>query len=63
VAVGLGAAVASVLRLPLSAVVLGLVLTAPAGPGAGPLIIVGSLVAYLTSLALSARADAAAPAR
>jgi hypothetical protein len=62
VAVGIGASVASVLRLPLSAVVLGLVLTLPAGPGASPLIIVGSLVAYLTSLALSARADAPAPA-
>ena len=62
VAVGIGAAVASVLRLPLSAVVLGVVLTLPAGPGASPLIIVGSLVAYLTTLALSARADAPAPA-
>ena len=62
VAVGIGASVASVLRLPLSAVVLALVLTLPAGPGASPLIIVGSLVAYLTSLALSARADAPAPA-
>jgi chloride channel protein, CIC family len=61
VAVGIGAAVASVLRLPLSAVALGVVLTLPAGPGASPLIIVGSLVAYLTSLALSARAEA--PAR
>jgi chloride channel protein, CIC family len=62
VAVGIGAAIASVLRLPLSAIVLALLLTFPAGPGASPLIIVGTLVAYLTSLALSARADAPAPA-
>ena len=52
VAVGIGAAVASVLRLPLSAVVLAAVLTSPA-PGAGPLIIVGVVVAYMTTLALS----------
>jgi H+/Cl- antiporter ClcA len=55
VAVGIGAAVASVLRLPLSAVVLAVLLTLPAGPGASPLIIVGVVVAYLTTLALSAR--------
>ena len=61
-AVGIGAAIASVLRLPLSAVVLALLLTFPAGPGASPLIIVGTLVAYLTSLALSSRVDAPAPA-
>jgi H+/Cl- antiporter ClcA len=62
VSVGIAAAVASVLRLPLSAVVLGVVLTLPAGPGAGPLIIVGTVIAYLTTLALSARvADEPAP--
>jgi H+/Cl- antiporter ClcA len=55
VAVGLGAAVASVLRLPLSALVLAVVLTSKAGLGTGPLIIVGVIVAYLTSLGLSAR--------
>jgi H+/Cl- antiporter ClcA len=57
VAVGIGAAVASVLRLPLSAAVLGVLLTSNAGPGAGPVIIVGVVVAYLTTLALSARLD------
>jgi chloride channel protein, CIC family len=56
VAVGLGAATAAVLRLPLSGATLGIVLTLPAGPGASPLIIVGVVVAYLTMLALSARA-------
>ena len=45
----------SVLRLPLSAVVLAVVLTSKAGLGAGPLIIVGVVVAYLTTLGLSAR--------
>ena len=52
VAVGLGAGVAAVLRLPLSGVVLALLLTAPAGPGAAPLVIVGVVAAYLTALAL-----------
>jgi hypothetical protein len=55
VAVGMGAAVASVLRLPLSGALLGILLTFPAGPGVSPLIIVGVVVAYLTTLALSAR--------
>jgi Na+/proline symporter len=53
--VGMGAAVTSVLRLPLSAVVLALVLTFSADPGAGPLIIVGVVAAYLMTLGLSAR--------
>jgi H+/Cl- antiporter ClcA len=55
VAIGLGAGVASVLRLPLSAVVLALLLTANSGAGAAPLVIVGVVAAYLTTLALSAR--------
>ena len=55
IAVGLGAAVASVLRLPLSAAALGVFLTIPAGAGATPLIIVGVVIAYLTTLTLSAR--------
>ena len=55
VAVGLGAAVVSVLRLPLSALVLAVVLTSKAGLGTGPLIIVGVIAAYLTTLGLSAR--------
>jgi hypothetical protein len=55
IAVGIGAAVTSVLRLPLSGVVLAVLLTLQTGPGASPLIIVGVVVAYLTTLALSAR--------
>jgi H+/Cl- antiporter ClcA len=62
VAVGIGAAVVSVLRLPLSAVVLGIVLTAGAGAGAAPLIIVGVVVAYLVTVALSARVASETPA-
>ncbi len=54
VAVGMGAAVASVLRLPLSAIVLATILTTKAGPGDEPLIIVGVVVAYLVTLLLSA---------
>jgi H+/Cl- antiporter ClcA len=61
VAVGVGASVVAVLRLPLSATVLAVVLTGSSAPGAGPLIIVGVVVAYLTTLALSAR-EARAPA-
>jgi H+/Cl- antiporter ClcA len=55
VAVALGAAVASVLRLPLSAVVLAVVLTSSSGPGSGPLVILGVVVAYLATLAMSER--------
>jgi H+/Cl- antiporter ClcA len=54
VAVGMGAAVAAVLRLPLSAVVLAALLTAKGGTGAEPLIIVGVVVAYVLTLVLSA---------
>jgi chloride channel protein, CIC family len=63
VSVGLGAATAAVLRLPLSGAALGIVLTLPAGPGASPLIIVGVVVAYLTIEALYARAEARPAAR
>jgi H+/Cl- antiporter ClcA len=49
VAVGIGTAVVAVLRLPLSAVVLATVLTSQAGLGAGPLVIVGVVVAYLVA--------------
>ncbi len=59
VAVGIGTAVAAVLRLPLSAVVLATLLTAKAGVGDEPLIIVGVVVAYLVTLVLSGRAPAA----
>ncbi len=62
VAVGLGAAVVSVLRLPLSAVVLATVFTVHTGLGSGPLIIVGVVVAYLTVQALDARLTPPEPA-
>lgn len=55
VAVGMGAATAAVLRLPLSAVVLATLLTIQAGVGDEPLIIVGVVVAYLVTLTLAAR--------
>lgn len=54
VAVGMGAGVASMLRLPLSAAVLAILLTAEAGAGAMPLVIVGVVTAYLASVALDA---------
>ena len=53
VAVGIGAATAAVLRLPLSAVVLATLLTVKSGPGAEPLVIVGVVVSYLVTLQLS----------
>jgi H+/Cl- antiporter ClcA len=62
VAVGMGAAVVSVLRLPLSAVVLATLLTTKGGLADTPLIIVGVVVAYLVTIALSPRLEAAAPA-
>jgi H+/Cl- antiporter ClcA len=55
VAVGIAAAVVSVLRLPLSAVVLGTLLTTHSGVGDEPLIIVGVVVAYIVTLRVSAR--------
>ena len=55
VAVALGAAVASVLKLPLSAVVLAVLLTSSSGPGSAPLVIVGVVVAYLATVAISGR--------
>jgi H+/Cl- antiporter ClcA len=62
VAVGMSAGVVSILRLPLTAVVVAAVLTAKAGVGAQPLVIVGVVVAYVVTLLLSAR-DASDPAR
>jgi len=62
IAVGLGAAVAAVLRLPLSGVVIAVVLTSQSGLGSGPLIIVGVVVAYMTSLALTPPEPEPAPA-
>lgn len=61
VAVGMGAATAAVLRLPLSAVVLATLITAHAGTGDEPLIIVGVVAAYVTTIALSPRPSPAAP--
>jgi H+/Cl- antiporter ClcA len=61
VAVGMGAATAAVLKLPLSAVVLAILLTSPAGTGQEPLVIVGVVVAYLVALAMSPRSAEPAP--
>ena len=61
VAVGMGAAIAAVLRLPLAAIVLATLLTANAGTGDEPLIIVGVVVSYLVTLRLSAPAPAGSP--
>jgi H+/Cl- antiporter ClcA len=55
IAVGMGAMTVAVLRLPLSAVILASAITTRAGPGLVPLIIVGVVVAYLSTLALEAR--------
>jgi H+/Cl- antiporter ClcA len=55
VAVLMGAAVVSILRLPLSSVVVALLLTSKAGLGVAPLIIVSVVIAYLTTEALSPR--------
>jgi chloride channel protein, CIC family len=51
----------AVLRLPLSAIVLATVLTANAGLGSSPLIILGTVVAYLTATAIDPRDPPAAP--
>ena len=55
VAVGMAAGVVTILRIPLSAVVIGTVLTAHAGDGVEPLIILGTVVAYVVTLLISAR--------
>lgn len=64
VGVGIGTGVVSMLRLPLSAVVLATLLVSNSGPGTEPLIIVGVVIAYITSVgldkALAARAPGAA---
>jgi H+/Cl- antiporter ClcA len=60
-AVGMGAGVVAVLRLPLSAVVLATLLTTNSGIGDTPLIIVGVVVAYVVTLALAPRLDARSP--
>jgi H+/Cl- antiporter ClcA len=58
VAVCMAAATVCVLRLPLSAVMLASLLTAPAGSGSGPLIIVAVVVAYIATLGLTRPAGA-----
>jgi H+/Cl- antiporter ClcA len=63
VAVGMAAGVVAVLRLPLTAVVIATVLTAKTGAGAEPLIIVGTVVAYVVTLLLSSRSNDSTPAR
>jgi hypothetical protein len=55
VAVLMGAGVVSILRLPLSSVVVALLLTSKAGLGVAPLIIVAVVTAYITTEVLSAR--------
>jgi chloride channel protein, CIC family len=60
VAVGMAAAVAAVLRLPLSAILIAVILTTGSGAGSGPLIIVGSIVAYMVSRTLLTPPAAAA---
>jgi hypothetical protein len=62
VAVGIGAAVVAVLRLPLSAVGLATLLTTKGGLADTPLIIVGVVVAYVVTMALYPRLEAAVPA-
>lgn len=50
VAVGMAAAVASVLRLPLTAVVIATLLVAHSGEAVGPLVIVAAVVSYIAAL-------------
>ncbi|MFA9269390.1 MAG: chloride channel protein [Baekduiaceae bacterium] len=57
VAVGMAAAAVAVLRLPLSAAVLGILLTAEAGAGSSPLIIVAVVVAMIITLRFSNRME------
>jgi H+/Cl- antiporter ClcA len=63
VAVGLAAATVSVLKLPLSAVVIATVLTGKSGNGAAPLIIVGTVVAFVVTLLLTELRTGSPPAR
>jgi H+/Cl- antiporter ClcA len=61
VAVGIGAAVAAAIRLPLAAALLAVILTASSGPGATPLIIVGVAVAFLVAAAMDRTVRPAEP--
>jgi H+/Cl- antiporter ClcA len=58
VAVGMGAGAVSVLRLPLSCVVLASLLVSKSGAGSEPLIIVGVVVAYLVTIGLEKTVEA-----
>ena len=57
VAVLVGASCVSILRLPLSSVMIALLLSVKAGLAVAPLVVVGVVVAYLTSEALTAYLD------
>jgi hypothetical protein len=57
----MGAGAVSVLRLPLSCVVLASLLVSKSGAGSEPLIIVGVVVAYVTTLVLTRPRAAAQP--
>ena len=59
VGVGMGAGAVSVLRLPLSCVVLASLLVSKSGEGASPLIIVGVVLAYLVTIGLGRAFDKA----
>jgi hypothetical protein len=50
----MGAAAVSILRLPLSCILIALLLTTSGGPATAPFIIVGVVVAHLTTLGLMA---------
>ena len=58
-----GAMCVSILRLPLSSVMIALLLSVNAGLAVAPLVIVAVVIAYLTSLALSAYVDTRIGAR
>jgi H+/Cl- antiporter ClcA len=62
VAICLAAATTAALRLPLSCVVLAILLTAEAGSGAAPLIIVAVVVAHMTTLVIENRRAMREPA-
>jgi len=59
VAVGMGAAVVAVLRLPLSAVVIATLLSSHASPNVEPLVIVGVVCAYIVTLMMASTAKPA----
>ena len=55
IAVGMGAMIAAMLKLPLSAIVIAASLTVTGGTALIPLIIVGVVVSYLATLGLETR--------